>query len=163
MHVADHLSLAELRDRADTEPDKRLFLRLRAVYLAASGRSAPQISEALGASRRAVQRWIARDYAEGPDALGDRPRPGQPTLLPEGSSEALRQRIDAGPTPADGLCTLRAKDIREILRAEFGVAYSLPGVYLLLHRLGYSCLDPRPRHRKSDPAAAEGFKKKSPG
>ena len=162
MHVADHLTPDELRDRADAEPDKRLFLRLRAVYLAASGRTAPQIAEALGGSRRAVQRWVARYNAEGPDALGDRSRPGQPTHLPEASIGPLRQRIDAGPTPADGVCTLRAKDLREILRAEFGVAYSMPGVYLLLHRLGYSCLDPRPRHRKSDPVAQEEFKKKSP-
>ena len=162
MHVADHLSLDELRDRADAETDERLFLRLRAVFLAASGLSASRIARALGPSRRAVQRWVARYNAEGPEALGDRPRPGQPTLLPEASIGPLRERIDAGPTPADGVCTLRAKEIRDILRAEFGVTYSLPGVYLLLHRLGYSCLDPRPRHRKSDPAAREEFQKKSP-
>ena len=129
MHVADHLTLDELRDRA--EADKRLFLR----FLAASGLSAPQIARALGPSRRAVQRWVARYNAEGPDALGDRPRPGQPTLLPEDSIGLLRERIDAGPNPADGVRTLRAKETRDILRAEFGVAYSLPGVYLLLHRL----------------------------
>jgi hypothetical protein len=43
----------------------------------------------------------------------------------------------------------------------------MPGVYALLHRPGYSCLDPRPRHPKSDPksdpAAREEFKKKSAG
>lgn len=38
-----------------------------------------------------------------------------------------------------------------ILEAEFGVAYSLNGVYDLMHRLGLSCLKPRPRHRKADP------------
>jgi transposase len=162
MHVAGHLTLDEIRDRADAEADRRTFVRLRAVFLAASGRTAPQIAEALGSSRRAVQPWIARYNAEGPDALADRPRPGQPTLLPPEATGRFRERIDAGPTPADGVCTLRAKEIREILRAEFGVAYSLPGVYLLLHRLGYSCLDPRPRHRKSDPAAQEEFKKRSP-
>jgi transposase len=162
MYVADHLTLDELRDRADAEKDKRLFLRLRAVYLAATGLTAPEVAAALGPSRRAVQRWIARYNADGPDALGDRPRPGQPTLLPESEVGRLRERLDAGPTPADGVCTLRAKDVHAILQAEFGVAYSLPGVYVLLHRLGYSCLDPRPRHPKSDAAAQEDFKKKSP-
>ncbi|WP_390625425.1 helix-turn-helix domain-containing protein [Paludisphaera soli] len=38
----------------------------------------------------------------------------------------------------------------------------MPGVYPPLHRLGYSCLDPRPRHPRSDPAAREEFEKKSP-
>ncbi len=159
MHVADHLSLGELRARAVAELDKRLSLRLRAVFPAASALSAPQVAAALGPSRRAAQRRVARYNAEGPDALGDRPRAGQPTRLPEGSIERLRERIDAGPTPADGVCSLRAKDIRSILAAEFGVAYNLPGVYPLLHRLGYSCLDPRPRHRKSDPLDQEEFKK----
>ena len=161
MHVADHLTLDELRERADAEKDKRLFLRLRAVYLAAAGKSAPEVAEALGPSRRAVQRWIARYNADGPDALGDRPRPGQPTHLPASEVDRFRQRLDAGPTPADGVCTLRAKDVRAILQAEFGVSYSLPGVYALLHRLGYSCLDPRPRPPQSDPVAQEEFKKKS--
>jgi transposase len=161
MHVADHLSLDELRKRAGAETDKSLFVRIQSVSLAAAGQTAPQIAQALGSSRRAVQRWVAGYNAEGPDALGDRPRPGQPTLLTKESIERLRERIDAGPTPADGVCTLRAKEIREILRTEFGVSYSLPGVYQLLHRLGYSCLDPRPRHRRSDPVAQEEFKKKS--
>ena len=122
-----------------------------------------QIAAALGYSRRSVQSWVARYNAEGPDSLGDRPRPGQPTHLPPAEVGRLRQRIDAGPIPADGVCTLRAAELRTILAAEFGAAYSLSGVYLLLHRLGYSCLDPRPRHRKSDPVAQEDFKKKSPG
>ena len=105
---------------------------------------------------RPLQRRGARRPGRPPS-----PRPAHPHL-PEPSIGPFRERIDAGPTPADGVCTLRAKDVREILRAEFGVAYSLAGVYLLLHRLGYSCLDPRPRHRKSDPAARKEFEKKSP-
>ena len=161
MHVAEHLPLDELRARADAERNKRLFLRLRALYLAATGLTAPEVTAALGPSRRAVQRWVARYNAEGPNALADRPRSGQPTLLPESEVGRLRERLDAGPTPADGVCTLPHQDVRAILDAEFGVAYSLPGVYALLHRLGYSCLDPRPRHPKSDPAAQEDFKKKS--
>jgi transposase len=64
--------------------------------------------------------------------------------------------------PADGVCTLRAADVRRILEREFGVLYSLKGVYKLLHRLGYSSLAPRPRHRLADPAAREAFKKTPP-
>jgi hypothetical protein len=60
-----------------------------------------------------------------------------PLLLDEEAIERLRARLDAGPTPEDGTCTLRGPEIRALLarvRRE-----------LLLHRLGYSCLDPRPR------------------
>jgi putative transposase len=60
----------------------------------------------------------------------------------------------AGPTAADGgVCVLRGEDARRILEREFGVRYTLDGVYDLLHRLDLSCLAPRPRHRKNDPAA----------
>jgi len=159
MRVTAHLPLDELRGRADVEPDKRRFVRIRAVILAAEGRTATQIAQALGYSRRSVQVWVARYNAEGPDCLGDRPRPGRPTHLPPAEVERLRRRIDAGPTPEDGVCTLRARELRAILGAEFGAAYSEAGVYALLHRLGYSCLDPRPRHRKSDPVAQDDFKK----
>ena len=44
MYVADHLTLDEWRDRADAERDKRLFLRLRAVCLAAVGSTAPEVA-----------------------------------------------------------------------------------------------------------------------
>ncbi|MFC1781069.1 transposase [Planctomycetota bacterium] len=40
---------------------------------------------------------------------------------------------------------------QRLLEREFGVVYSLWGVYDLLHRLGYSCLCPRPQHEKADP------------
>jgi len=162
MHVADHLPLDRLRALADAAADKRRFLRIRAVILALEGRTAPEVAAALGCSRRAAQGWVARYNAEGPDGFGDRPRPGRPGFLTPEMADALRRRIDAGPTPADGTCTLRGPEVRALLGREFGVLYSLPAVYALLHRLGYSCLDPRPRHRKADPAAREEFKKKSP-
>ena len=60
----------------------------------------------------------------------------------------------AGPTPADGgVCTLRGKDAVRILQEQFGVQYTLDGAYDLLHRLGFSCLNPRPKHRKNAPQA----------
>jgi transposase len=39
---------------------------------------------------------------------------------------------------------------------------SLPAVYWLLHRLNYSYLRPRPRHRKADPEAIGEFKRNWP-
>jgi hypothetical protein len=35
-------------------------------------------------------------------------------------------------------------------------------VYNLLRRLGFSCLSPRPRHEKNDPAAMEKFEQDAP-
>ena len=159
MHYADHLPLDELRALADAATPKRRFLRIRAVILASEGRTAPEVAAALGCSRRAAQAWVARDNAEGSDGFDDRPRSGRPSFLNPEMADRLRRRIDAGPAPEDGSCTLRGPEVHALLRREFGVLYSLPAVYALLHRLGYSCLEPRPSHRKADPVAQDEFKK----
>jgi transposase len=162
MHVANHLAPDVLKTLAANEPAKRRFLRIRAVILASEGQTAEAIAEALGCSRRTVQNWIAAYNKEGSDSFHDQPRPGRPKLFPDQKLDQLRARLDAGALPGDGVCTLRAKDIQTILQNEFGVLYTLPGLYDFLHRIGYSYLDPRPKHVKSDPEAQEEFKKKFP-
>lgn len=162
MHVADHLTTDQLVAPAESASSKRRFLRIRAVILAAQGRTAPEVASALGCSRRAAQAWVARYNHEAVAGFDERPRPGRPAFLDAEAAERLRARLDAGPTAEDAACTLRGPEVRALLGREFGVLYSMPAVYALLHRLGYSCLDPRPRHRKADPGAQEGFKKKSP-
>ena len=73
----------------------------------------------------------------------------------------LRQRIDEGPRPEDGVCVLRGKEIQRIIAEQFDVHYSLSAIYKLLHRLGYSYVSSRPEHPKGNPEARETFKKKS--
>ena len=98
---------------------------------------------------------------KGVKGLRDKPGRGKPPLLNSGDRECFKQRIDAGPTPEDGVCTLRGKDLQRILKEEFGKVRSLDTVYSLLHQLRYSSLVPRPQHRLADPAAQEVFKKSS--
>jgi len=71
-------------------------------------------------------------------------------------------RLEAGPTQKDGVSVLNGPIIRRILQREFGVLYSGQGLYDLLHRLGYSCLCPRPQHEQANRQAQEAFKKSSP-
>ena len=73
-----------------------------------------------------------------------------------------RGSTHAGPHGSDGVCTRRGKDVRRILATESGVEYSLAAVYDVLHRLGYSCLAPRPHHEHGDPVAIEDFKAQPP-
>jgi transposase len=133
--------------------DGRQRERCRCVLLALQGFEAPQIADKLGRSRRFVQYWVYRYRDGGLDALQDRRRSGQPTRLPRPREAEFRARLEAEPTAADGVCTLRGVDIVRILRDEFGVTYTLQGAYDLLHRLGYSYLRPRPQHRKNNPEA----------
>lgn len=162
MDVQPRLLLEELKQLERAEKDAGKSKRLRVVILAMEGWTAPAVAMAVGLSRRVCQHWVYRFNEEGLAGLEDQ-RGRQPTspLTPE-QEEAIRRRIDAGPTAEDGVCSLRGADIRRFLQQEFGLLRSLAGVYHLLHRLGYSYLRPRPRHRKADPEAVEAFRREWP-
>jgi transposase len=163
MKVQPRDSIGVLERRIKGERDGRVRDRLRAVVLAKRGRAHEPIAEQLSMSPRWVEKWVARYNHGGVAALRDGPRSGQPTKLKPSQVEAFTARLGAGPTEADGgVCTLRGQDIRSILQREFGARYALSGVYELLDRLGYSCLRPRPRHRKNDPVAMDAFTHRAP-
>jgi transposase len=153
---------AKLAAFIDAERDAKQRDRYRGVALALDGRETLEIVEAVGRSRRFVQRWAYAYRDSGIDALRPRKQPGATPKLSRQEQEAFARRIEAGPTPRDGVCTLRGRDAVRILEQEFGKSYSLNGAYDLLHRLGFSSLRPRPKHRKNDPAAMEAFKTSAP-
>jgi len=136
--------------------------RYRAVVLALEGHEAPQIARTLDRSRRFVQRWVYHYRDHGLEGLGPKRQTGRPSKLPPPQYEVFKRRFLAEPTVADGVCTLRAKEARQILVQEFGVEYTLGGIYDLLHRLGLSCLVPRPRHPKNDPAQMQQWREDAP-
>ena len=137
--------------------------RLRAARLALEGEEAVEIAEALGRSRRFVQEWAYAYRDGGIEAIKVGKSTGRPTKLPRDREQQFKARMLGGPTDADGgVCTLRGADAVRILEKEFGASYTLDGAYDLLHRLGLSCLVPRPRHRKNDPQAMQKWLQDAP-
>jgi len=161
MNVKLSHTLDELLKLYKKESNPRLARRIHAVYLACKGLTCLQIINITGAGRRTIQKWIKKYNHGGIEDLKDKPRPGQPTKLPAEMKEAFCQRIQAGPLEQDGVSILNGPAIKRLLEREFGVVYSIWGVYSLLHRLGHSCLCPRPQHEKADPNAQQEFKKSS--
>ena len=161
MNLKDQHTKQELQTLYRTEKDARLARRMHAIYLAARGLSCPQIMTITGAARRTIQQWVHKYNKHGIDGLKDKQRPGQPTKLPRRDEPRFCKRIEIGPTKKDGVSVLNGPAIRRILEREFGVLYSQQGLYDLLHRLGYSCLCPRPQHEKSDLKLQQLFKKTS--
>jgi transposase len=159
MHVEPHHSVDELQTFARDQDDATLRSRVQAIVLARQGMTAPQVAKAVGYSRRRVQGWVHQYNVGGLAALADKPRKGRACKLSEAQRQALAARLDAGPRPEDGVCTLRGEDVRRIVEKEFNVMYKLSAIYPLLHRLGYSCLMPREQHPQADPQAQEAFKK----
>lgn len=157
-HVDDVDRLIMLARREKDAEQKDRYL---CVVHACGGVETAQIQTMLARSRGFVQRWAYAYRDGGIEALKEKPRPGREPKLPRRREAELKARLDAGPTESDGVCTLRGKDVQRILELEFGVKYTLDGIYPLLHRLGYSCLAPRPRHEKQDLAAQKKFKEES--
>lgn len=162
MEVRDHVSLDTLERIERKETDVRRSKRLRIIILAMRGFTAPAIAMSIGLSRRICQRWVERFNRLGLAGLEDQRSTGRsPTLTPEEEKE-MRERLETGPTADDKVCSLRGADIQRMLAQQFGILRSLPAVYALLHRLGYSYLRPRPRHRKADPQAQAVFQEQLP-
>lgn len=160
LHQPEDLEL--LRQYSRQQPNAKQRDRYRAVLLALEGHEAPAIAQILDRSRGFVQRWVYHYRDHGLETLGPQRQSGRPSKLPVSQYEAFKTRFLADPTPADGVCTLRAKEARQVLAQEFGVEYTLGGIYDLLHRLGLSCLVPRPRHPKNDPAQMQQWQDEAP-
>src|SRR4051794_24570378 len=107
---------------------------------------------------RSVKNRVAQYNRGGIEALREQPRPGRPRSLAPEHYPRLKQRLEAPPRPEDGVCALRAADVRRILEREFGVTMGRQAVYDLLHRLGYSDLMPRPHHEDANPEVQAFFK-----
>jgi transposase len=122
-----------------------------------------QIAAAVGRGRQFVDEWVGRYRRGGIDNLRARKAPGNKPSLSQQQQEAFKARLLAGPTDADGgVCTLRGRDARRVLEVEFGVPLKLSTVYEWMHRVGLSCLKPRPRHRKNDPQAMRVWLESAP-
>jgi transposase len=163
MTVEPHDTLEELREAVHRTSDADERDRVRMVLHAKKGKTGVAIGQQLGYTDRAVRNWIRRYNQGGLAGLKDLPRSGRPRHLDAAKEQEVRQRLDAGARPEDEVCVLRGVDVRRILEEEFGAHYSLSGAYVVLHRLGYSSLMPRPQHPQADAAAQEEFEKNSPG
>lgn len=109
-----------------------------------------------------MQDWVYAYRDGGIAAIQPVKAKGADPKIPRHLEDAVRARLDSAVRPEDGVCTLRGKDIVRILEQEFGVKHTLGSIYGVLERLGYTCLKPRPRHEKNDPAALTLFKEQAP-
>jgi transposase len=139
----------QLLSRIQKETNAKQRDRYRAVLLALDGQLTETIRSILSRSKNFVQRWVYAYRDSGIDAICPKPPTGRPPKLSPQEQGRFKERFLAGPKMEDGVCSLRGKDAVRILAEEFGVHYTLPGVYDLLHSLNLSCLMPRPRHRKN--------------
>jgi len=155
----------QLVDLVASTTDAKQRDRYRVVLIAGQGLGAQpelereQIAATVGRSRQFVDEWVGRYRKRGIEALVPKPQPGAARWLSADQEAQLCAMLEAGPAPDEGIAAYNGPILRERIERLFGKAYSLAGVYKLLHRLGYNDLMPRPRHPDTDPAALDDFKK----
>jgi transposase len=162
MRITAHHTVAELRTFIRKERRGKIARRLQAILKAREGLPSEEIAPLVQMSERTVRHWVACYNKQQLAGLEDRPGRGRKKALTSEQEEQLKARVRAGATDADGVCTLRGEDLRQILKTEFNVVRGLQATYNLLHALGFSVLQPRPKHPQADPEAQKAFKKKPP-
>ena len=159
MFVQNYHSLEEAQRLTKALTKKRIWLRHQAVVLAKQGHSAPRSPGPWDALAAPFRPQVARYNQGGLAALQERPHTGRPPRLAAAKVPRYQDRLEAGPTPEDGVCTFRCQDLRpRILEEKIGVSFHRQAIYDLLHRLDYSSLMPRPQHEQANPEVQEFFK-----
>src|SRR4051794_39688865 len=128
------------------ERARRERVRLAAAEWIEEGATDREVAVRFRVSRMSANRWRRALAAGGRPALASKGPGGARCRLSPAQLNQLQALLDAGPTAwgwTDQCCTLAR--IAAVVRERFGVDYTLPGVDLLLHRLGWSVQVPARR------------------
>jgi transposase len=133
--------------------------RLQAVLLLKAGTPYRDVARMVGASLSSVVRWQQSFRRQGKRGLRVKPSPGRPSLLSDRQKQKLTRLLLDGPLEAGyttNLWTLRR--IRDVIRREFSVRYTIPNVWRLMREMGWSCQKPSPRDRERNEKAIRYWK-----
>jgi len=133
------------------ERARREQVRLAAAEMIEAGASDREVAKRFRVSRMSANRWRRALAAGGRAALASRGAGGAPCKLSPADVRELEAVLDAGPAAcgyADQCWTL-ARIADQVWR-RFGVEYTLAGMDVLLHRLGWSVQVPARRAAERD-------------
>jgi len=140
------------------ERARREQVRLRAVRMFEQRLSAADVAAELRVTPRSVCRRRRAWLAGGPAGVASR-RQAARCRLDGGQLAWLEDELRAGPLAAgyrDQRWTVAR--IRDLIAAEYGVQYTLPGVWYLLRRNDWSCQMGARRAAERDEARIEAWK-----
>ena len=118
---------------------RRERVRLAAAEWIEEGAKDAEVAVRFRVTPMSANRWRRALGAGGRPALASKGAGGARCKLSPAQLDELQVLLDAGPAAwgwADQCWTLPR--IAEVVRTRFGVEYTLPGLDLLLHRLGWS-------------------------
>ncbi|HVI34695.1 MAG TPA: winged helix-turn-helix domain-containing protein [Gaiellales bacterium] len=130
---------------------RREQVRLAAAEWIEEGATDREVAERFRVTRMSVNRWRRALAAGGRPALASKGPGGARCRLSRAQLDEPQALLDAGPAAegwTDQCWTLPR--IAAVVRARFGVDYTLPGLDLLLHRMGWSVQVPARRAAERD-------------
>jgi len=141
---------------------RREKVRLEAAELIEAGIGDREIARRFRVSRMSVNRWRRALAAGGREALASKGAAGAKCKLTEAQVAELEAILDEGPAAcgyADQCWTLAR--IADLAWQRFGVEYTLGGVHVLLHRIGWSVQVPARRAAERDEAAVAAWREET--
>ena len=138
-------------------------MRLAAAELIEAGASDREVARRFRVSRMSANRWRRALAAGGRAALASKGAGGAKCKLSAAQLRELEALLDAGPAVHgwdEDQCWTLAR-ITEVVRRRFGVEYTLAGMDLLLHRIGWSVQVPARRAAERDEAAIAAWREET--
>jgi transposase len=145
------------------ERARREQVRLSAAELIEAGASDREVARHFRVSRMSVNRWRRALAAGGRAALASRGAGGAKCKLTGPQLRELATLLDAGPAAwgwDEDQCWTLAR-ITGVVRRRFGVEYTLAGMDLLLHRIGWSVQVPARRAAERDEARITAWREET--
>jgi transposase len=144
------------------ERARRERVRLEAAGLIEAGDGDREIARRLRVSRMSVNRWRRALASGGREALASKGAGGAKCKLSDAQVAELEAALDACPAAwgwEDQRWTLAR--VAGLVRRQFGVEYTLAGIDVLLHRLGWSVQVPARRAAERDEAAIAAWRRET--
>ena len=145
------------------ERARREQVRLAAADQIDAGASDREVARRFRVSRMSANRWRRALAAGGRAALASKGPGGGPCKLSAAQVRELEAALEAGPAAwgwDEDQCWTLAR-IAEVIRGRFRADYTLAGVDLLLHRIGWSVQVPARQATERDEAAIARWKQVS--
>jgi transposase len=138
---------------------RREKVRLEAAGMIEAGASDTEVARRLRVSRMSANRWRRALAAGGREALASKGAGGAKCKL---SLAQLETALEAGPAACgyEDQCWTLAR-IADQAWQRFGAGYTLGGVHVLLHRIGWSVQVPARRASERDEAAVAAWKEET--
>ncbi|MDX3225531.1 winged helix-turn-helix domain-containing protein [Streptomyces sp. ME19-01-6] len=141
------------------ERARREQVRLAAADLIEAGASDREVARWFRVTRMSANRWRRALASGGRQALASKGAGGARCKLDPAQLHVLEAVLDAGPAASgwSDQCWTLAR-IAEIVRRRFGVEYTLAGLDLLLHRIGWSVQVPSRKATERDESKITAWK-----